>query len=439
MNKLRFDYNFASSDKLADGISAEMLKNYTEKAAQGLARLNDMVESGKVGFPKLPEQDISSIKKLAADLKGAFNDLIIAGIGGSALGIEALVNAILPYGYNTLSKDARGGFPRIWLADNVDPSKINGILDHCTPENTFTIVISKSGSTVETAANFSIIFDWLKKGKVDVSKHIAVVTDPEKGNLRAFAKANNLPAFDIAASVGGRFSVLSPVGLLPAALIGIDIDKLLEGAAFVTSEGYDRILAACAVYMYFMERGKSINVLMPYSSRLDKFAEWFCQLWGESLGKLNTYSGEKVRYGTTPVRTVGAIDQHSQIQLFREGPLDKTVTFIGLKAHDREETVSGDFQEGFSYLKGIAALLTSGVPTVRIDIDVIDEYSLGQLFMFYQFIVPIIGLAANINPFDQPGVEEAKEYAYGMMMRKGFEAKKQQFESIYKKSDEFIL
>ena len=240
---------------------------------------------------------------------------------------------------------------------------------------------------------------------------------------------------------------------MPAALIGIDIDRLLQGAADVVSEGFDKILAACGLYTYFIENGKSINVLMPYSSRLDKFAEWFCQLWGESLGKLNTYSGEKVRFGSTPVRTVGAIDQHSQIQLFREGPLDKTITFIGLKSHDREETISGNFQEGFSYLKGIklgellnselkateAALLTSGVPSVCINIDVIDEFSLGQLFMFFQYIVPIIGLAADINPFDQPGVEEAKEYAYGMMDRSGFEAKKQQFESIYKKSDEFIL
>lgn len=453
MNKLMFDYNFASDENLSNGISADMLSTYKEKVKKGFERLNKMVDDGIVGFPKLVNQDISLMSKLATEIKGKFDDLVVAGIGGSALGIEALINGIMPYGYNTFSKEARGGYPRIWLADNVDPSKIMGILDHCNPEKTYTIVISKSGSTVETAANFSIIFDWLKANVKDVSKHIAVVTDPEKGNLRKFATENNLPSFEIAPSVGGRFSVLSPVGLLSAVFLGMDVDKLLQGAKNISDNGIEQVLTACAIYLYFMEKGKSINVLMPYSSRLDKFAEWFCQLWGESLGKLKTYSGSEIRFGSTPVRTVGAIDQHSQIQLFREGPLDKVVTFIGLSAHEREKEVSGSFQEGFSYLKGIklgellnselkateAALLTSNVPSVRININTLDEYSLGQLFMFFQYIVPIIGLAVDINPFDQPGVEEAKEYAYGMMDRKGFEAKKQEFEKIYKKSDKFII
>ncbi len=453
MNKLLFDYNFASEERLPGGISRKALKICGDKAGEGLKKLRDMAEKGLVGFPDLVNQDLSSIKKLASEVRGRFDDLIVAGIGGSALGIEAVVNALLPYGYNALGKDLRGGFPRIWVADNTDPSKISGILEHCSPESTFTVVISKSGSTVETAANFSVIFEWLKNGVKDISGHIAVITDPEKGNLRAFANDNGLPVFDIAPSVGGRFSVLSPVGLLPAALMGVDIDKLLKGAADVTAGGYDKILTACAVYIYFMEKGRSINVLMPYSSRLEKFAEWFCQLWGESLGKKNTYSGKTVRFGTTPLRTVGAIDQHSQIQLFREGPLDKTVTFIGVKSHSAEKTIKGAFHKGFSYLEGVglgellnselkateAALLTSGVPSVRMDVDVIDEYSLGQLFMFFQYIVPVIGLSADINPFDQPGVEEAKEYAYGMMDRKGFEAKKSQFEEIYKKSDDFVL
>lgn len=453
MNKLLFDYNFASDECLAGGISRESLKSCCEKAKEGLKRLNDMVDKGSVGFPMLVRQDLSAMKELSAKVKGRFNDLIIAGIGGSALGIEAVVNALLPYGYNALSKDLRGGFPRIWIADNTDPSKISGILEHCSPESTFSVVISKSGSTVETAANFSVIFEWLTNGVKNISDHVAVITDPEKGNLRAFAKEKGLPVFDIAPSVGGRFSVLSPVGLLPAALLGVDVAKLLKGAEDVAACGYDRILAACAVYIYFMEKGRSINVLMPYSSRLEKFAEWFCQLWGESLGKKNTYSGKTIRFGTTPLRTVGAIDQHSQIQLFREGPLDKTVTFIGIKSHSAEKIIKGVFHEGFSYLKGVglgellnselkateAALRTSGVPSVRMDVDTIDEYSLGQLFMFFQYIVPIIGLAADINPFDQPGVEEAKEYAYGMMDRKGFEAKKKQFEEIYKKSSDFVL
>ncbi len=228
---------------------------------------------------------------------------------------------------------------------------------------------------------------------------------------------------------------------------------MLAGAASITDEGIEQVMTLAAIYLYFMDKGKSINVLMPYSSRLDKFAEWFCQLWGESLGKKYTMDGKEITFGTTPVRTVGAIDQHSQIQLFREGPLDKVVTFIGLETHDNDVSVKGDFYEAFSYLNGLhlgkllnselkateAALLTSKVPSLKIGLNILDEYSLGQLFMLFQYIVPIIGLSVNINPFDQPGVEEAKEYAYGMMNRTGFEAKKTQFEEIYKKDDAFII
>ena len=162
-------------------------------------------------------------------------------------------------------------------------------------------------------------------------------------------------------------------------------------------------MTLAAIYLYFMDKGKSINVLMPYSSRLDKFAEWFCQLWGESLGKKYTMDGKEITFGTTPVRTVGAIDQHSQIQLFREGPLDKVVTFIGLETHDNDVSVKGDFYEAFSYLNGLhlgkllnselkateAALLTSKVPSLKIGLNILDEYSLGQLFMLFQYIVPI--------------------------------------------------
>lgn len=453
MAKLICDYNFSAAKNISGGISEDDLKKYKEKAAIGYERLKKMVEDGKVGFPNLPDYDTSELKEFARDVKTNFNDLIVVGIGGSALGIEAVVNAILPYGYNAMGYADRGCLPRIWVADNVDPSKIQSILKICTPEDTIAVVISKSGNTVETAENFSLIHEWFKDKVQDMKKHIVVVTDPEKGPMRDYAVKNGLKSFPIYSSIGGRFSVMSPVGLVPAAFLGVDIDKMLEGAASVNESGIDQALALSAIYLYFMEHGKSINVLMPYSSRLDKFAEWFCQLWGESLGKKYTMDGKEISFGSTPVRTVGAIDQHSQIQLFREGPLDKVVTFISLGTHDKDVSVQGDFHETFNYLKGLhlgkllnselkateAALLTSKVPSLNIGINTLDEYSLGQLFMLFQYIVPIIGLSVNINPFDQPGVEEAKEYAYGMMNRAGFENKKAQFEEIYKKDDAFII
>lgn len=453
MGKLLCDYNFTVSKNIIGGISEQELEKYKAKIETGFERLQKMVEEGSVGFPKLPEYNTAPIKEFAKDIKNNFNDLIVVGIGGSALGIEAVVNAILPYGYNAMSYTDRGCMPRIWVADNVDPSKIQSILKICTPDDTVAVVISKSGNTVETAENFSLIHDWFKSKIQDLRKHIVVVTDPDKGPLREYAEKNGLQSFPIHSSIGGRFSVMSPVGLVPAAILGIDIDKILEGAASITSEGMAQIKTLAAIYLYFMEKGKNINVLMPYSSRLDKFAEWFCQLWGESLGKKYTFEGKEITFGSTPVRAVGAIDQHSQIQLYREGPLDKVVTFIHVENHDNDSAVKGDFYESFGYLKGLylgkllnselkateAALLTSRVPSLKISINMIDEYSLGQLFMLFQYIVPVIGLAVNINPFDQPGVEEAKEYAYGLMNRAGFENKKAQFEGIYKKDDAFII
>lgn len=453
MGKLMFDYNFAVDARLNKGMAEKDMGAYLDKVKLGLSRLKTMTGEGSVGFPKLPAADVADIKNFAKECKGKYNDLIVVGIGGSALGIEAVVNAVLPYGHNSFNYTERGYLPRIWVADNVDPSKICGILRFCKQEDTIAVVISKSGNTVETAENFSLVYEWFKHKDVDLKKHIVVVTDPVKGPMREFADRNGLVSFPIDSAVGGRFSVLSPVGLVPAAILGIDIDKMLQGAASVTEEGYDRILTASAIYLYYIEHGKSINVLMPYSSRLDKFAEWFCQLWGESLGKKLTYDKQEITFGTTPVRAVGAIDQHSQIQLYREGPLDKMVSFIEVEAHDNDKCVVGDYHESFGYLKDLrlgvllnselkateAALLTSGVPSVKICVKALDEYTLGALFMFFQYIVPVIGLTVNINPFDQPGVEEAKEYAYGMMNRQGFETKKAEFEKIYKKDARFII
>lgn len=285
MAKLICDYNFVASKKILGGISEEDLQVYMKKAETGYERLQKMVEEGSVGFPKLPEYDTTELKEFAKDVKSNYNDLIVVGIGGSALGIEAVVNAVLPYGYNAMSYTDRGCLPRVWVADNVDPSKIQSILKICAPEDTLAVVISKSGNTVETAENYSLIHSWFKNKVQDMKKHIVVVTDPNKGPLREYADKNGLKSFPIHSSIGGRFSVMSPVGLVPAAFLGIDIDKMLKGAASITEEGMKQVMTLSAIYLYYMDKGKSINVLMPYSSRLDKFAEWFASYGVKALVK----------------------------------------------------------------------------------------------------------------------------------------------------------
>jgi glucose-6-phosphate isomerase len=243
------------------------------------------------------------------------------------------------------------------------------------------------------------------------------------------------------------------VGLLPAAILGVDIDRMLKGAAAVVESDWKQFLTISAIYMHFLDQKRPMNVLMPYTTRLAKFSEWFCQLWGESLGKKYTTDGKEIFFGNTPVKAVGAIDQHSQLQLFREGPDDKFVTFIEIASHDNEKTLSGDFNKVFNYLTGHkmggllnaelhateAALFMSGRPSMRLELPTLDEESLGQLFMLFQYVTAVVGLANNINPFDQPGVEEGKEFAYGLMGREGFDKKKAQFDDLYVKRPEYIV
>jgi len=452
MQRMKVDFNYAMDAFVKGGLDDSALEKYREKSRMGLSRLLKLVDDGTAGFVNLPKQDTSDIKKFAKRLNGKFNDLILVGIGGSALGIETLCTALLPHGYNARSFAERGAFPRVWLADNVDPCKISAILDECNPEDTYIVVITKSGSTVETAANFNVIFEWLDKGTKDPKTHICAVTDPEDGTLRKIADNSGFATFSVPKNVGGRFSVLSPVGLLPAALLGMDIDKLLEGAGSITADKYEKIITLASIYMYFMDNGRNINVMMPYSSRLASMADWFCQLWGESLGKQFDINGNEVLFGTTPIKAVGVIDQHSQVQLFKEGPQDKIVTFIEVNKHERDKKIIAEYED-YKYLEGHslgelfniellateAALKNTGKPSMKISIDSIDEQTVGALFMLFQYIIPVVGLACDIDPFDQPGVEEGKNYAYGMLDKDGYADMKKKYEEIFVKRDDFIV
>jgi glucose-6-phosphate isomerase len=453
MTKMILDYNYASSSSIACGVSDESLLQQVEKAKRGMAKLNDMVKEKKVGFPNLPYQDVTNIKGFAKEIYKKYNDLVVIGIGGSALGFESVVNALLPHGYNSLSFADRKGYPRYWLLDNADPALASSVMKFCNPEDTFVLVISKSGSTVETAANFALIYEWMKSKSVDLKKHIAVVTDPSKGPLYDLSQDKGLPNFPLGNDIGGRFSVLSSVGLLPAAILGIDIERMLKGAATVVESDHRQLFAMAGVYMHYLDQKRPINILMPYSSRLNKFAEWYCQLWGESLGKRYTTDNREIYFGNTPVKAVGAVDQHSQLQLYREGPDDKFITFIELAAHDNEKTLNGSFHPVFEYLTGHkmgallnaelhateAALSLSGRPSMRLELNLLDEAGLGQLFMLFQYVTAIIGLSNDIDPFDQPGVEEGKDFAYGLMGRKGYDGKKKQFDELYVKHKQYII
>jgi glucose-6-phosphate isomerase len=422
-----------------------------EKAFRGF---EDLRKGGSVGFA-----DIVSDKSLeaqateyAAKVQGRFDDVVILGIGGSALGPIALRTALRPSGWNMLSNERRGGFPRLHVLDNVDPETIAALLERLDMSRALFIVTSKSGGTAETMSQFLIVHQALEEKKLAVRDHIIFVTDPAQGALRPLAQQLGVPGLDIPPSVGGRFSVLTPVGTLPAALIGIDVPKLLGGAAEMAQRCTSSKLAenpagvfGTLQWIADTKHGKVINVFMPYSDPLRDFADWFVQLWAESLGK-HLPDGSSV--GQTPLPALGATDQHSQVQLFMEGPKNKVVTFVAVAERGTDLTIPHGFSEvkELGYLGGhslaelisieqratAGALAKRGRPNMTITLDRVDEWHVGGLMMLLELATAYAGQLYGIDAFNQPGVELGKQFAYAQLGRPGADAAKKEWESLPK-------
>jgi glucose-6-phosphate isomerase len=397
--------------------------------------------AGELGFVDLPENSdlATEAARLAEHARGTVHDVVVLGIGGSALGPVALRTALRPPGWNALDDAARDGWPRLHVLDNVDPGTIAALLDRLDLGRALFIVISKSGGTAETMAQYLILRERLERalGPDNGKRHLVFVTDPQKGALRAIAKAEGIPALDIPQSVGGRFSILSPVGILPAALVGVDAGALLAGAGAMRRRCESDELArnpagVFAVLQWIADttRGLGVQVLMPYSDALRDFAAWFVQLWAESLGK-TIPNGPSV--GPTPIGALGVTDQHSQVQLFMEGPRNKTVTFlaVGALATDLEiPRLHADVAE-LAYLGGhrlgelldverratAGALARRGRPNMTIRLDVVDPWHVGGLIMLLEIATIYAGRLYGINPLDQPGVELGKQFTYAMLGR----------------------
>lgn len=420
-------------------VDPEVLQGLEDilRRGEGLLRKSAAEGGDGVGWLNLPRRDIGPVEETAEWISG-FDAMVQVGIGGSALGNLMLHGALLPPYWNELPRSKRQG-PRFYMADNVDPADNRMIWDLIDPENTVFAVISKSGSTAETMANFLFFWGRLKEelGPEKAADRVVVITDEEKGVLRPFADEIGCRSLVLPADVGGRFSVLSPVGLLSAIALGIDGRKLLYGAAemdeklSLSDSVYDNpawLLASLSVA--HLRRGRNMTVLMPYEDALERFCEWFAQLWGESLGK-----GGR---GSTPVRALGAIDQHSQIQLYTDGPDDKLFTLMSV-GESKDEIIIPPTGEkalgGLAYLFGqsmnslrryealatAAALGKAGKPVVFIEIPRLDERRLGALIQLFEHATALAGYLLDVNPFDQPGVEQGKDYTYGFMGRSGYE------------------
>jgi len=448
---ITFDYKNADSLVVGpeNGLNIEEeFSKYQNKIAEIITDLNknkdkpnQWLQWMNLGYN---EETLWYVKEYASIVRGRFDNVLILGIGGSVLGGIAITEALLKPYWNLLTPEQRNNYPRIFFLDNIDPDTMNGLLDVLDLSKTLVNVITKSGSTAETMSQFMILKDRLENELGDdYRKNIVATTDKYTGVLRQIAEQEGYKTFVVPDDVGGRFSVFSAVGLLPLALVGIDIDEITNGIkdmdlALKNTDIHQNIAAQNALIHYLMDTklGVNISVMMPYSNRLKFVSDWYAQLWAESLGKDSDNDGNHVHIGQTPVKALGVTDQHSQIQLYNEGPYDKIINFIRVKEFDSVLEIPKIFEyTGIGYLGGKTvndlmnaeadstrvSLSDYARPTVTITLPRVDGYSIAQLLYMFEVQTAIAGALYNINAFNQPGVEQAKNYTYALMGRAGYE------------------
>lgn len=439
---IRIDVNNMMSDIIGYryGIDQDQVSAFAKEAMQANEAIQKRRGTGWLGWMDLPtkqEEIVAAIEKTAAEIRNEFDTFVVLGIGGSALGPIAVQQALNHLHYNELPAEKRG--PKLYVEDNIDPERMAALLDVIDITKTCFNVISKSGKTAETMSQYLIISELLKKAVGENwHRHIVATTDAHSGNLSKMAKDNGFRLFYIPGSVGGRFSELCPVGLLPAAVCGIDIRAMLRGAAAMDERCKSNdlwknpaLLQAVLQYICMEEMGINVQVMMPYADSLKYMADWFCQLWAESLGKNVTRKGMPVNVGQTPTKSLGVTDQHSQLQLYTEGPYDKVITLIKVEnfrneypiAHGCEEFPSVSFLGGKSLNELIEAerqgtayaLVRSGRLNQTIILPEVNAHTIGQLMYYFQMVTAYVGEFYDIDAFNQPGVEESKIASYAVL------------------------
>ncbi len=424
------NYNGILSNTIGDkdGITKRELEYFREQLLPAFERFLKTKEN--FGFCKIIkktelEKDIEN----ALDNIEEFDSIVVLGIGGSALGTQAISKA---FGEENHRK-------KLYVIDNVDPFTLDEIISKLNYKSTLFLVISKSGETIETLSQFIFFYDQVVKHNLNPHKHFIFITDPKKGFLRNLANEKGFKCLDVPEDVGGRFSVLSNVGLVPSFCVGVNIKDLLSGANKIDKNSLENVfMFSLFLYLLNIRRNKKIVVMMPYCDRLIQFSAWFSQLWAESLGKKYGKNNEIIRTGQTPIIARGVTDQHSQLQLYLEGPKDKVI--ILLKSKDKKQIIiNNPFEEyesvnflnkkSFDELyeaefKGTyGALLNEGIPTIIIEIEKVDMETLGGLFYFFELSTAFSGELYEINPFDQPGVELGKKIAFTLLGKKGYNEK----------------
>ena len=465
--QIKLDYKNITSAVIGakDGITPTQLKSLGKKIKPLISKINKQRKAGKTPFRDLPyNKRISTrVNALVKTLRKECDYLVVLGIGGSALGNIALDTALCPFLPDPKNKQSRR--PQLFVLDNVDPAQFGSFIDYIKPKLKRTVfnVISKSGRTSETASQFMTIREMLINalGKAGYQKHVMATTDAKAGTLRTIADSDRLKTLEVPNGVGGRFSVLSAVGLFSAAMCGINISQLLAGArdmdARVKTTRFLENPAAinAAINYHYYTHGKPISVMMPYSYALKDMADWYRQLWAESLGKKFDLNKREVWAGPTPVKAIGTTDQHSQVQLYREGPNDKLFTFLQVNnfAQDVKIGPAPDCAPELGFLAGKKmstllnsekqateyALLESKRPCLTVLFDKVDAYTVGQFIYLFEVTTSFAGALYNINPYDQPAVELGKEATFALMGKEGYEDFAKEIQSKTKIDKKYLV
>lgn len=429
---MRLEYSGILKENLKSGLNLNSMSAVTRN--RHIKNLFNKKSSDMLDWLDLPDtsrENIAEIEKYGKYIRQKFDNFVVLGIGGSALGIKMLKNTFI----DSLNRDI--GI-KVYVCDNICPDYFISLINSLNLKKTMFNVITKSGSTSETLAQMSVIIDRLKSKKIDISTHFCITTTRDN-DLWKYGVDNNIKVFDIPRGVGGRFSVLSNVGLVPASVMGLDIGKLLLGASIARKNALDvtsnNIAYTCAYINYtYLNKGLTNLVVMPYTDRLALLPDFFAQLWAESLGKRVNRKGEEVFAGQTPIKTLGVTDQHSQLQLYSEGIKDKVIMFITVHDASLDYTI-GEGLEIAPHLQGVSmknlldyeysataySLTTIDRPNYTISIDSIDEENIGKLIFMCEMMTAFMGEMLGINTYDQPGVELSKVYTKGCLKVKGYE------------------
>jgi glucose-6-phosphate isomerase len=462
--QLKLDYNNMMAEYIGaeQGFTKKDLDEHKAVAASAFKTVSLNRGTKMMGWTELPynqDEIVADIIQTAKSIKKKFDNFVVLGIGGSALGPIAAFQALCHLRHNELPKSKRKA-PKLYVEDNVDPERMTALLDVLDLDKTIFNVVTKSGATSETMAQYLIIMDILKSRYGDKAKeHMIATTSANKGNLIKIAKVEGLKTFYIPDGVGGRFSELCPVGLLPAAVVGIDIKAMLKGAAYMDKLCKNKdikknpaLISALLEYMA-MKKGKNISVMMPYADSLKYIADWYCQLWGERLGKSVDNDGNEVFVGQTPVKALDMTDQHSHVQLYREGPFDKVITIIAVENYRSTVEISRGCEDvpDVSFLCGHTlnelitaerkateyALTTAHRLNYTITLPEVNAFTIGELLYMFEMETAYAGAMLNIDTFNQPGVEGGKNATYALFGRKGYETTKEEMDAAPQKNPEY--